>query len=383
MTTFEGDVIVGAVAGLPVDWAPQDAEVQEPSGVERAPRRVRRTPAFSFDDWMSLAGAIAASFALVEVGYLHMLDFSGIFGFGVCWYLVFLLVYGGLVAAAHPRIMVVDRLVSATLYLVALIVLFALGTVLVYTFTQGWKAIIHAGFFTHDMAGVAPTAPLNDGGIFHAIVGTIVEISIAVVISVPLGIGTAVFMTEVGGRFSQTVRTVVEAMTALPEILAGLFVYAVLIVGVGMPKSGLAASIAMSVTMVPIIARAGEVALRVVPGGLREASSALGANHWRTVWKVVLPSASAGLATATILAIARGIGETAIVLITSGASTFLTYNPTGQPMNSLPLFIYTAYTSHEPAALTRAFGAASVLLTLVLVLFIGTRLLLRDRSKQR
>ena len=115
------------------------------------------------------------------------------------------------------------------------------------------------------MSGVSPTAPLNQGGILHAIVGTVIEVGIAVAISVPLGIGTAVYMTEVGGRGSQLVRTVVEAMTALPEILAGLFVYVVLIVEFGLPKSGLAVSVAMAVTMVPIIARAGEVALRVVP----------------------------------------------------------------------------------------------------------------------
>ncbi len=131
--------------------------------------------------------------------------------------------------------------------------------------------------------------------------------------------------------------------------------------------------------MVPIIARAGEVALRVVPSGLREASNALGATHWKTVSKVVLPSARAGLATATILAVARGIGETAVVLITSGASSFLTFNPIQEPMNSLPLFIFTAYTTHEPIAITRAFGAASVLLAMVLVLFVVTRLLLRDK----
>ena len=143
----------------------------------------------------------------------------------------------------------------------------------------------------------------------------------------PLGIGTAVYMAEVGGRFSQLVRTVVEAMTALPEILAGLFIYVVLIVDFGLSEVGLAASVAMSVTMLPIIARAGEVALRVVPGGLREASCALGATHWQTVRRVVLPTARAGLATGVILGIARGVGETAIVLITSGASTFLNFNP--------------------------------------------------------
>jgi len=128
-------------------------------------------------------------------------------------------------------------------------------------------------------------------------VGSVIEVSIAILVSVPLGIGTAIYMAEVGGRGSKLVRTVVEAMTALPEILAGLFVYVVLIVYLGLSKSGLAASMAMAVTMIPIIARASEVALRVVPGGLREASSALGASQWKTVRKVVLPTARAGLAT--------------------------------------------------------------------------------------
>jgi phosphate transport system permease protein len=172
-------------------------------------------------------------------------------------------------------------------------------------------------------------------------------------------------------------------MTALPEILAGLFVYVTLIVEFGLPKSGMAVSIAMSVTMVPIIARSAEVALRVVPSGLREASYALGASQWRTVRKVTLPSAKAGLATATILGVARGIGETAVVLICSGASTFLIVNPVGTEMNSLPLFIYTSVKSGEPLAITRAFGAASVLLALVVVLFLLTRLLSRDKAVRR
>jgi phosphate transport system permease protein len=263
------------------------------------------------------------------------------------------------------------------------VVILALASTIIYTFVQGLRALDHLNFFTHDMAGVSPTAPLTQGGIKAAIVGTVIEVGIAVVISVPLGIGTAIYMTEVQGRGSQLVRTVVESMTALPEILAGLFVYVVLIVGFGMPKSGLAAAIAMSVTMIPIIARAGEVALRVVPNGLREASAALGANHWSTVRRVVLPSARAGLVTATILAVARGIGETAVVLITSGASSFTTFNPAGEPMNSLPLYIYTMYTTHESVAIARAFGAASVLLGMVLVLFVVARFLVREKGGRR
>jgi phosphate transport system permease protein len=347
---------------------------------KRGPRKLRVLTA---DDWISLGGSLLSSFALVSVGYEHLLDGSGTLGFLLCWYVAFLLIYAGVVGMANPRHIVVERIVTAALYLAAAVVVFALGSTVVYTFAQGWHAFVHVGFFTRDMSAVSPTAPLSQGGILQAIVGTVIEVGIAVAISVPLGIGTAVYMSEVGGRGSRLVRTVVEAMTALPEILAGLFVYVTLIVDFGLPKSGLAASVAMAVTMVPIIARASEVALRVVPSGLREASSALGASHWKTVRKVVLPSARAGLATATILAVARGIGETAVVLITSGASSFLTFNPTQNPMNSLPLFIYTAYTTHEPTAIARAFGAASVLLAMVLALFVVIRLLARDKATSR
>jgi phosphate transport system permease protein len=350
-----------------------------PGAAPAVPRR-RRPRTLSRQDILALVCSLLASFALVEIGYEHILDFSGLLGFLVCWYAAFVAVYALVLSVANSRVIVVERLVTATLYVIAGIVLFALGTAIVYVLGKGWHALVHVNFFTHDMSGVTPNAPLNQGGIYHAIVGTVIEVGIAVAISLPLGIVTAVFMTEVGGRGSQLVRTVVEAMTALPEILAGLFVYVILIVDFGLPKSGIAASVAMAVTMTPIIARAGDVALRVVPGSLREASNALGAKHWRTVYRVVLPTARIGLSTALILAIARGIGETAIPLICSNASSFLTYNPLGTPMNSLPLYIYTMYSTHEPTAITRAFGAASVLLLLVLALFVVLRVLVRVRK---
>jgi phosphate transport system permease protein len=350
----------------------------EPAPAVPRPRRTRR---LTRQDVLALIGSLLASFALVEIGYEHILDFSGTLGFLLCWFAVFLAAYAIVLSISNPRVVVVERLVTTTLWVLTGIVLFALGSTIVYVFAQGWKALDHVNFFTQDMAGVNPAAPFTHGGVYHAIVGTAIEISIAVAISLPLGLMTAIFMTEVGGRGSQLVRTVVEAMTALPEILAGLAVYVFLIVDFGLPKSGLAASVAMAVTMTPIIARAGDVALRVVPNGLREASAALGGKHWRTVWKVVLPTARSGLATALILAIARGIGETAVVLICSISSNFLTYNPKGS-MNSLPLFIYTMYLTHQPNAVTRAFGAASVLLMMVLLLFVVTRVLVRQRSSR-
>lgn len=347
-------------------------EETAPVSQPRPPRRIRT---FTPDDWWSLAGSLLASFALVTVVYEHVLDGSGTLGFFFCWYFALLVIYGYVTAVSSPRHIVVDRLVTVTLFLAAFVVLLALGATVVFTFGKGWHAVVHSNFFTHDMSGVSLTAPLNQGGILHSLVGSLIEVGIAVAVSLPLGIGTAVYMSEVGGRGSRLVRTVVEAMTALPEILAGLFVYVTLIVDFGLPKSGLAVSAAMAVTMVPIMARASEVALRVVPNGLREASSALGASHWKTVHKVVLPSARAGLATAAILGTARGIGETAIPLINSGASSFMNFNPVVNPMNSLPLFTYTAYLTGEPLAVERAFGAASVLLAMVLILFVAIRLI--------
>ena len=232
------------------------------------------------------------------------------------------------------------------------------------------------------MSGVGPKDGFERGGVLHAIVGSLIELGIALAITLPLGIGTAVFMTEVGGRFARVVRTVVEAMTALPSIVAGLFIYTVFIIALGYPRSGLAASLAIGVMILPIIARAADVVLRVVPGGLREASLALGASRWRTVWHVVLPTAKPGLATAVILGTARGVGETSPVLLTSGAAAFMVTNPTGGVMNSLPLFIYSNVRSGEPVAIERAFAAATALLAIVLILFIIARLLARPRRSK-
>ena len=224
-----------------------------------------------------------------------------------------------------------------------------------------------------------PTDPLNQGGILHAVLGSVIEIGIAVAITLPLGIGCAIYMNEIRGKLSRIVRTVVEAMTALPSIVAGLFIYTVLIVALGISRTGIAAAAAIAVMMLPIIARSADVVLRVMPGGLREASLALGASKWQTVRQVVIPTVRSGLATALILGIARGVGETSPVLLTSGASTFLNADPLNEPMNSLPLFVFSAVRSGEPLFIQRGFGAASVLLILVLILFMVTRFLARQK----
>jgi phosphate transport system permease protein len=273
-----------------------------------------------------------------------------------------------------------DRVVQALVTAGAALVGFALLTVLVFVFQRGFRPLAHANFFLDDMQAVGPRDPFGKGGILHAITGSLIEVGLAVLVTVPLGVGTAVFMTEVGGRYARVVRTIVEAMTALPSIVAGLFIYSTLIIMLGFPRSGMCAALALAVMMLPIIARASDVVLRVVPGGLREASLALGASRWKTVWCVVLPTARPGLATALILGIARGVGETSPVLITSGAASFMVTDPRSGVMNSLPLFIYSTVRSGEPVAIARAFAAGSVLLLLVLALFVAARLLARPRS---
>ncbi len=334
----------------------------------------------TLDDRLAVLGSGLGSLALTWLIFEQLLPWSGILAFIVCWFLSFVGLYAGVTALGNPRPVVIDRVMSTWVHAGAAIVGIALATAVGYTFIEGWPAIHHLNFWTQDMAGVGPTAPLTEGGILAAIVGSAIEISIAVLVSLPLGIGAAVYMNEVGGSLSRVVRTVVEAMTALPSIVAGLFIYTTLIVGLGFPRSGFAAAMAISVMMLPIIARAADVVLRIVPGGLREASLALGASTWQTVWRVVLPTARPGLATALILGIARGVGETSPVLLTSGASTFVNFNPFQDPMNSLPLFIFSNVRSGEEIAIQRAFGAASALMALVVILFVFTRILARTRT---
>lgn len=349
--------------------------VLDPDAPPAVPRSAVGTP--NADELFVRVGAWLAAVAVAWLITQQFLPLAGI-----PWFLVVLFVAGVVLTAllttmTSTWVEVKDRVASTIITGAALLVGAALVSTIVFVFVRGWHALPHLNFITDDMAGVDPKAPFSEGGVAHAIVGSLIQLGIALVVTLPLGIGTAVFMTEVGGRFGKIVRTVVEAMTALPSIVAGLFIYAVLILSVGFPPSGFAAGMAIAVMMLPIIARAADVVLRVVPGSLREASLALGASRWRTVWHVVLPTARPGLATAVILGVARGVGETSPVLLTSGAANFMVTNPVGGAMNSLPLYIYNGARSGEPQLIDRAFGAAAVLMILVLTLFVIARLVAR------
>jgi len=335
----------------------------------------RPLTSFGSRDVLAIVAALVAAIATSGLLWTQLAPFTGLLGYVVVSWCLFVLIYAVQVAFDEERPAQRDRVSAVVVHSLALVVLAALVFVIVYTFARGWKALVHLNFYTQDLHSTGPTAPLTHGGILHAIVGTLIEIAIALGIAVPLALVTAVFMHEVPGPFARFVRTVVQAMTALPDVLAGLFIYATLILILHMPPSGLAAGCALAVTAIPIICRAADVVLRLVPGGLTEASYALGAGQWRSVWHVMLPTARSGLATAVILGAARAIGETSPVLLTAGATAYLNFNPTTQNMMSLPLQAFTGVTSPEKVQIERGFGAAAVLLVLVLLLFAVLRVI--------
>lgn len=374
------------------ETAAEQAHVPAPRpAADDAPRTIGR---YTTDDLSAIIGAFAASLSVVWVLYSNIFPTAGRIGFFLCWYAAFIGFYALVTSFSHSWPVVRDRVAASAVTGGAAVVIAALVWMIGYTIFKGWAPLHHLNFWTHSQSATVPDQALTTGGILNAIIGTVVEVGIAVLISVPAGIGAAICMTEVGGRLSRVVRTVIEAMTALPDLVAGLFIYYFLILLIGghwgwagqnfATKNGFAAAAALSITMLPIVARSSETVLRVVPSGLREAGLALGSSQWATVRRVVLPTARAGLATAVILGIARAVGETAPVLIVSAPSTYFQANPFGsKTMNSLPLaaYNYIRYgTTDQEKAL--GYGTACVLLLLVIVLFVTIRLLTRQRKSR-
>lgn len=336
-------------------------------------RRKVRPATFHETDVLALAGAAACSAGLTWLLFEQFAPFSGFLGWVFVGWVLFVAAYALLVSMDQEGQAVKDRVVAVVIHSIAFLLLLGLVFVIGYVLFRGIEAVRHLNFFTQDMSITQPKDPLDRGGVLHGIIGTLWMISIALVITVPLGLLTAVFLNEVRGPFPRFVRTIVEAMTALPSVIAGLFIFSTYILAFGFPKSGFAAAMALSIMMLPIVIRAADVVIRLVPGNLREASLALGAGRWRTVLFVVLPTARSGLATAIILGTARGIGETSPVLLTAGSTALVNLNPLSGPMVSLPLLAFQMFQFPFETMRARSFGAAATLLALVLGLFITAR----------
>ena len=339
------------------------------------PAQPRPVGKIARDDVLVASGAAVSALATTALLFGRLTPLQGGVGFAVVLLITFTVIYALLVALTNDVPAVIDKVMAVLLTAAAALAGSALVWVVVSTVWKGRTALLKSNLYTEDMSKAGPLEPLDIGGIAHALAGTLIIIVIALAITVPLGILCAVFLNETRGRYTQLVRTIVTAMTALPSILAGLFILATWILILGFPRSGFAAALAVSIMMLPIIIRSGDVVLRLVPGNLREASAALGAPSWRTVWHVVLPTARSGLSTSVILGVARGIGETAPVLLTSGVAASMNTNPTNGNMMSLPLATYEFIRSPQPNLVARGFASAAVLMILVLVLFTLARVL--------
>ncbi|HXE46523.1 MAG TPA: phosphate ABC transporter permease PstA [Conexibacter sp.] len=220
------------------------------------------------------------------------------------------------------------------------------------------------------------------GGIAPAIVGTAIIVLLATAISVPIGVCVAIYLTELAGpRVAAAVRLALDLLNGLPSIVIGLFAFGLLVVGHG--QSGFAGSVALSVIMVPLVARAAQEMLLLVPGTLRDAADALGVSRWRTIVGVVLPSALGGIVTGTVLAIARAAGETAPLFFTTSIfDNHVHWSPFGQALSNIPVTIFTLSEQPDPAGIQRAWGAGLVLLTFILMANVVARsLAARNRKK--
>jgi phosphate transport system permease protein len=268
-----------------------------------------------------------------------------------------------------------NAIMRAVLLAGTIVALIPLVLVIYYLLHKGLGSI-NENFFTTD-----PTGNFygNQGGVRSAILGTLEIVALASLIAIPIGIGVALYLTEYGKetRFAKVVRYFIDVMTGVPSIMFGLFIYIVLVTShIGGDFTGWKGAVAISLLMLPIVVRAAEVVLLLVPASLREAALALGAPRWRVISKVVLPTALPGLTTGSMLAVARGMGETAPLLFTVGA-TFAATGNLGGPMNTLPLQIYNDIGSPNTTLNNRAWGAALTLVALVLILNLIARAVAR------
>lgn len=247
---------------------------------------------------------------------------------------------------------------------------------------RGFKAVISADWWGKSLAGVLPDQ--FAGGVYHAIYGTIIQALIAAVFSVPLGIMAAIYLVEYGkGRFAKVTTFMVDILAGVPSIVAALFIFALWIATLGFPQSAFAVALALVLLMLPVVVRNTEEMLKLVPDELREASYALGVPKWKTILRIVVPTALPGIISGVLLALARVMGETAPVLILVGYARSINYDPSNGNMASLPLLIYTELINPEAAGRLRVWGAALTLILIVAALYVAAAFVNRYLNRNR
>jgi phosphate transport system permease protein len=255
-------------------------------------------------------------------------------------------------------------------------------SILMTVISKGWRGL-HWGLFTQDMAEATVNDPIQNGGMLAAITGTTIMVGIALIISLPISILTALYLTEIKGRFARPVRFLVQAMSGVPSIVAGLFILSSIVYPLTGQRNGLMGGMALAILMIPTVARTAEEVLLLIPNDLREAGLALGATQWRTVAMVVVPAVKSGLITAIILGVARVIGETAPIILVSGGGEANNLNPVSGPMGSIPYYVWKSFLLGGTEESTqRTWAGLLVLLVWVLLLFTIARYI-SSRSQKR
>jgi phosphate transport system permease protein len=347
-----------------------------PKPTEQRRRSTRGSARRSFEEFG--APTVVALVATTALFLATPLD--GAFGFVIIGALIFLAGVFVAVRRTQGRMHAFDRLAAASVVLATLAATTPL-VLMVWTVLRRGLPHVSWNLVSTTMEGVDPSAPATEGGALHALTGTLTQVLYATAVCVPFGIATAIYLHEIRGRLSTIIRVLVDAMSGVPSIVAGLFVYSVWVLGPGNGFSGFSASLALAVLMLPTVARTTEEMLKLVDPSLREASFALGSSQWRTVFRVVLPTARTGIVTAVILGIARIAGETAPLLMTAFGNDRVVGpgRALHEPQSALPLFIFQQFAQDQR---DRAWAAALLLITLVLALFVLARLVARPRSRR-
>jgi phosphate transport system permease protein len=275
-----------------------------------------------------------------------------------------------------------DSLLTSISRFAIFLAIIPIASILATVIGKGWRGL-HWGLFTQDMSEATVNSPIQQGGMLAAIVGTLIMVGLALIFTLPIAILTALYLTEIKGKFARPIRFLVQAMSGVPSIVAGLFILSSIVYPVTGERSGLMGALALSILMIPTVARTAEEVLLLIPNDLREAGLALGATQWRTVAMVVVPAVKSGLVTAIILGVARVIGETAPILLVSGGGDATNFNPVSGPMGSIPFYVWNAFLlGGSEESTQRTWAGLLVLLLWVLILFTIARYI-SSRSQKR
>lgn len=319
-------------------------------------------------------GLIFLGTAIFTYFFVEVTPMKGKLAYFFLFFFSYALATGTLSFVKYGYMSAKDSAIKVIIAAGGIITLIPIVSILATIIQKGYKGI-KFNIFTQDMSLATPTDPLNNGGLLHAIIGTVVMVLFALILSVPIGILTALYLTEIKGRFTRPIKFLVQAMSGVPSIVAGLFILSAVLYPITKANSGFMGSLALTILMIPTVARTSEEVLNLIPQDLREAGTALGGTQWRTVAMIVLPAAKSGLITAMILGVARVAGETAPLLLVTGGGDRVNANPFKDPMGSLPFYIWKSFSAGSEEAITRAWAGLLVLVVLVLILFTTARYL--------